>query len=61
MTQPVRRGRGSLPVWDPFRELEELHTRMDRLMQSPFLLAPNSAPPGHGRHWPTSRTPRTRT
>ncbi|MCK8437249.1 Hsp20/alpha crystallin family protein [Streptomyces sp. D2-8] len=36
MTQPARRSRGSLPVWDPFRELEELHTRMDRLMQSAF-------------------------
>lgn len=36
MTQPVRRGRGAFPVWDPFRELEELHTRMDRLMQSAF-------------------------
>ena len=36
MTLPVRRSRGALPVWDPFRELEDLHTRMDRLMQSTF-------------------------
>ncbi|MFI1731167.1 Hsp20/alpha crystallin family protein [Streptomyces acidicola] len=36
MTLPVRRSRGAFPVWDPLRELEELHTRMDRLMQSAF-------------------------
>ncbi|GGT01212.1 Hsp20/alpha crystallin family protein [Streptomyces chromofuscus] len=36
MTLPVRPGRGAFPTWDPFRELEELHSRMDRLMQSAF-------------------------
>ncbi|MEW2250604.1 Hsp20/alpha crystallin family protein [Streptomyces sp. NPDC006975] len=36
MTSPARRGRGVPPVGDPFRELEELHTRMDRLMRSVF-------------------------
>ncbi|MDX3633429.1 MULTISPECIES: Hsp20/alpha crystallin family protein [Streptomyces] len=36
MTLPVRRSRSAVPAWDPFRELEDLHSRMDRLMQSAF-------------------------
>ncbi|MGP4083883.1 Hsp20/alpha crystallin family protein [Streptomyces sp. KR55] len=36
MTLPVRRGRGALPAWDLFRELEDLHSRMDQLMRSAF-------------------------
>ncbi|KUL22196.1 Hsp20/alpha crystallin family protein [Streptomyces regalis] len=36
MTLPVRRGRGALPMWDPFREIEDLRTRMDQLMRSTF-------------------------
>jgi len=48
MTLPVRRSRGALPVWDPFRELEELHTRMDRLMQSAF---PGGGEPGAAGAW----------
>lgn len=36
MTLPVRRSRGAVPVWDPFREREDLHSRMDRLLQSAF-------------------------
>ncbi|MFD7688624.1 Hsp20/alpha crystallin family protein [Streptomyces sp. NPDC059781] len=34
MTLPVRRGRGPVSGWAPFRELEELRTRTDRLMHS---------------------------
>ncbi|MCD9876351.1 Hsp20/alpha crystallin family protein [Streptomyces guryensis] len=48
MTLPVRHGRGAFPVWDPFRELEELHTRMDRLMQSAF---PGGGEPGVAGVW----------
>ena len=48
MTLPVRRGRGTFPAWDPFRELEELHSRMDRLMQSAF---PGGGEPGTARAW----------
>ncbi|WP_346656975.1 hypothetical protein [Streptomyces sp. F001] len=36
MTLPVRRGRDALPAWDPFRELEDLHSRMDQLIRSAF-------------------------
>ncbi|MCP3768064.1 Hsp20/alpha crystallin family protein [Streptomyces sp. MAR25Y5] len=36
MTLPAHRGGGALSGWDPFRELEELRTRMDQLMHSPF-------------------------
>lgn len=37
MTLPARRsGRGAPTIWDPFRELDDLHTRMDRLMQAAF-------------------------
>ncbi|MGW4536531.1 Hsp20/alpha crystallin family protein [Streptomyces chartreusis] len=39
MTQPVRRGRSAHPVWDPFREIEDLRTRMDRLMHATFPVA----------------------
>ena len=48
MTLPVRRGRSAFPVWDPFRELEELHARMDRLMQSAF---PRGGEPGAVGAW----------
>lgn len=37
MTHPVRRSRG--PMWDPFREIEDLRTRMDRLMHATFPIA----------------------
>ncbi|MDT0396625.1 MULTISPECIES: Hsp20/alpha crystallin family protein [Streptomyces] len=36
MTLPVHRNRGQVSGWDPFRELEELRTRMDQLMHSTF-------------------------
>ncbi|MEV0696261.1 Hsp20/alpha crystallin family protein, partial [Streptomyces sp. NPDC050388] len=36
MTLPAHRGRGSLPGWDPLRELEDLRTRMEQLMHSTF-------------------------
>ncbi|MFF3897362.1 Hsp20/alpha crystallin family protein [Streptomyces sp. NPDC001812] len=36
MTLPTHRGRGSLSGWEPFRELEELRTRMEQLMHSTF-------------------------
>ena len=36
MTLPAHRGRGSLSGWDPFRELEDLRNRMDRLVQATF-------------------------
>lgn len=40
MTLPVHhRGRGAHPMWDPFRELEELRTRMDQLMHTTFPYA----------------------
>lgn len=50
MTLPAHHhhGRGALPVWDPFRELEDLHTRMDRLMQSAF---PGGAELGTAGAW----------
>ncbi|MEZ7007531.1 Hsp20/alpha crystallin family protein [Streptomyces sp. AD55] len=47
MTLPVHRGRGAHPGWDPFREFEELRTRMDRLMRSAFP-APGGGFPGAG-------------
>ena len=34
MTLPVRRSSAPPERWDPFRELEELHTRIGRLMES---------------------------
>ncbi|MFF5342263.1 Hsp20/alpha crystallin family protein [Streptomyces althioticus] len=36
MTQPVRRDRGQISGWAPFREFEELQARMDQLMQTTF-------------------------
>ncbi|MEV0696005.1 Hsp20/alpha crystallin family protein, partial [Streptomyces sp. NPDC050388] len=36
MTLPAHRGRGSLSGWDPLRELEDLRTRMEQLMHTPF-------------------------
>ncbi|MGW6958140.1 Hsp20/alpha crystallin family protein [Streptomyces chartreusis] len=39
MTHPVRHGRSAHPVWDPFREIEDLRTRMDRLMHATFPVA----------------------
>ncbi|KUO06260.1 Hsp20/alpha crystallin family protein [Streptomyces caeruleatus] len=36
MTHPVRRSTGAHPAWDPFREIEDLRTRMDRLMHATF-------------------------
>jgi len=52
MTLPVRRGRGALPVWDPFREIEDLRTRMEGLMRStfPFSVA-GPAEPGRAETW----------
>ncbi|PWI10182.1 heat-shock protein Hsp20 [Streptomyces sp. NWU339] len=48
MTLPAHRGRGSLPGWDPLRELEELRTRMEQLMHSTF--------PFPGRGFPEAGT-----
>lgn len=48
MTKPVRRSSGALQAWDPFREMEDLHGRMDRLMQSAF---PAGAGPGTVGAW----------
>lgn len=39
MTHPVRRSRGTHPGWDPFREMEDLRMRMDRLMHATFPIA----------------------
>ncbi|GAB2449062.1 Hsp20/alpha crystallin family protein [Streptomyces incanus] len=36
MTLPAHRGRDSLSGWGPFRELEELRTRMDQLAHATF-------------------------
>jgi HSP20 family protein len=36
MTLPAHRGRGAFHGWDPFRELQDLRTRMDQLMHATF-------------------------
>lgn len=47
MTLPVPRGSGSLDRFDPFRELTDMHRRMDQLMQS--VLEPFGNTPGTWR------------
>ncbi|MER6012491.1 Hsp20/alpha crystallin family protein [Streptomyces bluensis] len=52
MTLPVRRGRGASPVWDPFREIEDLRTRMEQLMRSTFPFSgAGPAEPGAVQTW----------
>ncbi|WP_326799493.1 Hsp20/alpha crystallin family protein [Streptomyces sp. NBC_01808] len=46
MTKPVRRSGGALQTWDPFREMEDLHSRLDRLVQSAVPAVPGPGTPG---------------
>ncbi|GAA2676032.1 Hsp20/alpha crystallin family protein [Streptomyces aculeolatus] len=46
MTKPARRSSGALQTWDPFREMQDLHTRLDRLVQSAVPAVPGSGAPG---------------
>ncbi|GAA2263945.1 Hsp20/alpha crystallin family protein [Streptomyces atrovirens] len=51
MTLPVHRGRGSVSGWAPFRELEELRTRMDQLMHSTFPFPGSGFPQAEVGTW----------
>ncbi len=43
MALPVRRNNAQLKTWDPFRELDDLHTRFSRLLESTFGEVPGAA------------------
>ena len=51
MTLPVHRNRGSVPGWDPFRELDELRTRMEQLMHSAFPFPGSGFPQAEAGMW----------
>lgn len=46
MTKPTRHGNGVLETWDPFREMQDLHTRLDRLMETAVPVVPGPGATG---------------
>ncbi|MFF1278430.1 Hsp20/alpha crystallin family protein [Streptomyces marokkonensis] len=51
MTLPAHRGRGPVSGWDPFRELQDLRTRMDQLMHSTFPFSGKGYPGAGAEAW----------